>query len=63
MSFWLFLLRVIFLLLLSLDAHNHADDYSSTLGGVHNNNNNNKKSTFQLWSQVLKLLHFLKFLL
>ena len=38
--------------LLSLDAHNHVDDYSGTLGGV-------RKSTFQLWSQVLKikLLH------
>ena len=36
----------------SLDAHNHVDDYSGTLGGV-------RKSTFQLWSQVLKteLLH------
>ena len=44
------------LLLLSLDAHNHVDDYSGTLGGVR------KKSTFQLWSQVLKikLLHCLK---
>ena len=39
MSFWLFLLRVIFLLLLSLDAYNHVDDYSGTLGGVRNNNN------------------------
>ena len=36
----------------SLDAHNHVDDYSGTLGGV-------RKSTFQFWSQVLKieLLH------
>ena len=46
--------------LLYLDAHNHIDDYSGTLGGdrkVHVN--------FQLWSQVLKikLLHCLKFIL
>ena len=26
--------RLILLLLLSLDAHNHVDDYSGTLGGV-----------------------------
>ena len=36
------------LLLLSLDAHSYVDDYSGTLGGV-------RKSTFQLWSQVLKI--------
>ena len=34
--------------LLSLDAHNHVDDYSGTLGGV-------RKSTVQLWSQVLTI--------
>ena len=43
----LFLLLLLFLLL-SSDAHNHVDDYSGTLGGV-------RKSTFQLWSQVLKI--------
>ena len=38
---------------LSLDAHNHVDDYSGTIQVVF------AKSTFQLWSQVLKieLLH------
>ena len=48
----------VFFFLLSLDVHNHVDDYSGTLGGV-------RKSTFQLWSQVLKikLLHWLKFIL
>ena len=42
----------VFFFLLSLDVHNHVDDYSGTLGGV-------GKFTFQLWSQVLKieLLH------
>ena len=37
---------------LSLDAHNHVDDYSGTLDRV-------CKSTFQLWSQVpkIELLH------
>ena len=39
---------LLLLLLLSLNAHNHVDDYSGTF-----------QSTFQLWSQVLKidLLH------
>ena len=39
------------LLLLSLDAHNHVDDYSGTLGRVRRND-----------KKVLKLLHCLKFL-
>ena len=51
-----------YILLLSLDAHNHVDDYSGTLG-VFAKKQRKKKSTFQLWSQVPKLLHCLKFLL
>ena len=45
---------MLLLLLLSLDAHSHVDDYSSTLGGVRKAKRNKK---------LLKLLHCLKLLL
>ena len=45
---------LLLLLLLSLDAHSHVDDYSSTLGGVHKAKEKKK---------LLKLLHCLKLLL
>ena len=53
-------LTVFFFLFLSLDVHNYVDDYSGTLGVFATTA---KRSTFQLWSQVLNLLHCLKFLL